>query len=224
MYTNNQFGISDTAESDSANNIHNLETIKVEIQKRQADSDRAYLEIGQLLLEVKRIKPHGKWIPWVQDNTELSICKAQRLMRVATWIDKNEAPVPPLDFTKAYVLSRLSKRETADFLKRHQCVIGGTHEKTIEKMTKRELETAVRDYLKSQNRKSAPVQVPQQAKACASPEKDLFDRFERVRNDVTELASIVENDPERYDAFAAELCELCQSVVQQLSPEDLENA
>ena len=88
-----------------------LSIIKEKIIQCQEKGEQSYLEIGRLLLEVKRIKPHGQWIPWIKENTDFSICKAQRLMRIAKWIDGNEAPVPHLDFSKAYILSRLTGNE-----------------------------------------------------------------------------------------------------------------
>lgn len=84
-------------------------------------------------------------------------------------------------------------------------------------MSKRELEIAVRNHLKSKTRKSFAVQVPQTTANHASTKNDMLNRFDRVRHDVSELASLIENSPDEYDTFAAGLCELCQSIVQQLS-------
>lgn len=90
-------------------------------------------------------------------------------------------------------------------------------------MTKRELEIAVRNYLRLKIRKPSAAQAPQQTETHASTKNDLLDRFDRIRNDVSELASLVKNDSDKYDTFAADLCNLCQSIVQQLSPEDVED-
>ena len=93
-----------------------LAAIETAIKEYQATSDNSYIEIGRQLLKVKQLRPHGGWISWVETKTELSICKAQRLMKVAAWMDQNTAPVPHLDFSKAYILSRLSPHDLEKFL------------------------------------------------------------------------------------------------------------
>lgn len=65
-----------------------LEDIEVEIAKCQKDCEQSFLAIGRLLLEAKEEvgKKKGDWIKWLQDHVDFSVCKAQRLMRVAKWI------------------------------------------------------------------------------------------------------------------------------------------
>lgn len=99
-----------------------LEDIEKEIAKCQQDCEQSFLTIGQLLLEAKKEVKKKKmdWLEWIQANVDFSICKAQRLMRVAKWMDGNEAPVPHsnlahLDFTKAYILSRLTNEDLKTF-------------------------------------------------------------------------------------------------------------
>lgn len=196
-----------------------LSIIKERIIQYQKDCEQSYLEIGRLLLEVKRIKPHGRWIRWIKDNTELSTCKAQRLVRVATWVDGNEAPVPHLDFSKAYILSRLTGSNLESFL--HD---SDKYAKSIESMTKRELEDAVRNHLKSNGHKSPSTRGSQQVNSHASAEDDFLDRFDRIKSDVSKLANLVENNSAGCGAFAADLCELCQEIIQQFSSDDVEDS
>lgn len=63
MSTTDQTNICTEVENESPTSTRNLEAIKIEIKKYQESSNKAYLEIGRLLLEVKRIKTHGQWIP-----------------------------------------------------------------------------------------------------------------------------------------------------------------
>ena len=200
-----------------------LSIIKEKIIQCQEKGEQSYLEIGRLLLEVKRIKPHGQWIPWIKENTDFSICKAQRLMRIAKWIDGNEAPVPHLDFSKAYILSRLTGNDLETFLRRFHHV-GGKCAKNVESMTKTELAKAVHNYLKSKGHKSSSAQVSQQAESHTSTEDDFLNRFDRIKSDVSKLASLVEDNSAGYGTFATELCELCQEIIQQLSSDDLEDS
>ena len=190
-----------------------LEKIKAEIKAHLDTSDGLYLEIGRLLLKAKsQFGKYGDWLKWLQKNVGFSICKAQRLMRVAEWVDSNEAPVPHLDFTKAYILSRLTKEELDAFL------VG----KQIENMSKRDLERAVRDYLKTkiQKNKSSVEPIPPKADNSGSVNDGLSDRFERIKRDVSEFADLVGSDSDKHDVFAVELRELCKSIVQRFSTKD----
>lgn len=200
-----------------------LDNIKGEIARHQQNYEQAYLEIGRLLLKVKQIKPHGQWISWIKDNTELSTCKAQRLMRVAKWVDGNEAPVPHLDFSKAYILSRLKGDDLKSFLQ-NWCHVGGKCAKNVESMTRKELEEAVRLFLRLKGNKPTTAQKAQKKATNTFTEDEFLDRFGRIKSDVSELATLVGSDSAGYGAFASELCELCQDIIQRLLPDDLEDS
>ena len=190
-----------------------LEEIKAKIKGCLDTSNDSYREIGRLLLEAKsQFGKYGEWLNWLQENVDFSICTAQRLMRVAEWVNSNKAPVTHLDFTKAYILSRLTKKDLDAFLEG----------KDIESMSKRDLESAVRDYLKSKIQNTEPSADPAPPKTGVpdSPTNGLSDQFERVKRDVLEFANLVDSDSDMREAFAAELCEMCQSVVQRLSSEE----
>lgn len=223
MSTTDQTNICTETENESPTSTRDLDAIKIEIKKYQERSNEAYLEIGRLLLEVKRIKTHGQWIPWIIDNTDFSVCKAQRLMRVAKWIDGNEAPVPHLDFSKAYILSRLTGNDLKSFLQSFHHV-GGKYAKNVEVMTRKELEKAVRHFLKSKGHESPSTQGPQRVESHTSAEDAFLDRFDRIKSDVSELANLVGNDSAVYGTFASDLCELCQDIIQRLSSDDMEGS
>lgn len=191
-----------------------LDAIKTKIDSLQKDIEKSYLEIGRLLLKAKEIHgKHGKWLGWVQENVDLSLCKVGRLMKVARWTDKHEAPVPDLTFTQAYILSRLTQKELVEFWD----FING--KENVTSMSKRELEAEVRDFLKSKDGKSSAKQV----KAHASDKDSLLKLLDQIRNGVSELDHLVDDGSDKYDVFTAEICELCQTVIQKLSPEDVES-
>ena len=195
-----------------------LEEIKVRILSLQKDIEKSYLEIGRLFLEAKKVfGKHGEWIGWLQDNVNFSVCKVERLMRVARWMDKNEAPVPGLTFSQAYLLCKMSQKQLEEFGK----FINGLDK--VKDMSKRELEAKIREFLKWKNGKSSTDQVSQQAEPQTSTKDDLSERFDRIRNDVSELASIINGTSGLYDTFASELCEVCQTILQQFLPEDVDN-
>lgn len=196
------------------NHPPNLDEIKQQIALCQKDIENSYQKIGRLLLEVKKIKPHGQWMPWINENTELTICKAERLMKVVRWMDGNEAPVPHLTFTKAYILSRLSSKDLDEFGE----FIGGIE--NITGMTKRELEAKVRDFLISKEGKSST----KQAKTHVSDGDNLLKAFEQIKNGLSEVEQFVDDgDSDKYGVFVTEICEICQTVIQKISPEDAES-
>lgn len=206
----------DTTEKGSVKNpsTRSLETIAEEIKKCQDTSDESYLKMGRLLLEAKnRFGKHGEWLKWLQDNVDIPICKVQRLMRVAKWVDSNEAPVPHLDFTKAYILSRLSREDLEAFKKDWQ----------IEDLSKRELKRAVHNYLLEKASMSPAVAFTTRQQAKTKTEDDLRQRFDKILSEVAELASLVGNDSGTHGEFAVGLRELCQSILQRLSTEDIED-
>ena len=131
--------------------------------------------------------------------------------------------MPHLDFTKAYVLSQLTGDDLKCFL-RNWKYFDGKFSKNMKSMTKRDLKIAVRNFLKSRGRKTSSVQVPQQTVTNTSAANKLCDRFDRIESELSELAELVESDSGVHDTLAANLCELCQKIIQQLSPEDLESA
>jgi hypothetical protein len=47
------------------------------------DVVRKAIEAGSALIEAKRQLPHGKWLPWLKENCELSDKTAQDYMKVA---------------------------------------------------------------------------------------------------------------------------------------------
>ena len=174
-----------------------LDEIKDKIISLQNDVEKSYLEIGRLLLKAKEINgKHGEWLGWVQEN---------------------EAPVQGLTFTQAYLLCKMSQQQLAEF----GDFINGLDK--VKDMTKRELEAKIREFLKWKNGKSSTAQVSQQAEPQTSTKDGLSERFDRIRNDVSELASIINGTSGLYDTFASELCEVCQTILQQLLPEDVES-
>ncbi|WP_195984061.1 DUF3102 domain-containing protein [Clostridium sp. D33t1_170424_F3] len=119
-----------------------IEVITEEIQfyKRQAGS--AILEIGRRLTEAKEQLPHGEWLPWLEREVEFSETTAQRFMRLSREYS-NPSPVTDLGASKALVLLALPVSERDEFISRKHIIDGKV--KTVEEMSKRELEKAIRE-------------------------------------------------------------------------------
>ena len=217
--TNPELDHDTTKKGDGENpGTRSLEEIAKKIKECQDTSDESYLEMGRLFWEAKDKfgKKHGEWLEWLRNNVVeyISICKVQRLMRVAQWRDKmdgNKAPVPDLDFTKAYILSRLSGKDLEIFLEGRQ----------IENMSKRDLEKAVRSYLRDKPRKgTSTVKTTTQQQSNVSTEDDLRKRFDKIHDEVLKLAGLIKENPGQYEHLAEELREF---VVQQFPPENSED-
>jgi N6-adenosine-specific RNA methylase IME4 len=69
------------------------------------DSAKYYIEAGRLLIEVKKTKPHGQWLPWLAKNAEVLGFGARRtatkLMQGTKW-----AVNGPFDEAQAVKISR----------------------------------------------------------------------------------------------------------------------
>lgn len=212
------------------NQQRNLDTIRKDIIRYQENYAQSYLEIGRLLLEAKNVfGKHGEWIKWLKKNVDLSITKAQRLMKVAEKFP-DKAPVPFLDYSKAYILTALPERDIEAFM-RIIYPVGGKP-KFVKDMTKRELETVVRNYLKSKRDKASATLPSTNSESDAgkkmnpnSLDVNFSTRLESVKSYMDELVELIEkqaDDLSTRDALAAELRHLCSDIMQKLPQEELE--
>lgn len=81
--------------------------IKKEILHHWCQAEQSFLEVGRLLIEVKKLVGHGSWLKWLNGNTEISYVTAQRLMRLAEEYASNASPVTHLGFSKRCTFSRV---------------------------------------------------------------------------------------------------------------------
>ena len=118
-----------------------IEVIENEILFYKHQAECSILEIGRRLIEVKEQLPHGQWESWLAEKVEFSAITAQRFMRLAK--EYSEAsPVMALGATKALALLALPESEREEFIAEKHEVKG--EEKTVQEMSKRELEEAIR--------------------------------------------------------------------------------
>lgn len=220
----NQNTFSSTTENSS--DSHDLEEIEAAIKRYQATCNQSYIAIGRLLLEAKgKFGKHGEWLEWLRNHVDIPICKAQRLMKVAKWLEGNEAPVSYLDFTKAYILSRLTGNDLKIFLQNWHHV-GGPCPKQVKDMTKRELELAVRNHLRRKRNNGAAPKVPQNPALPAVPRDNFLSQISKMKDSLHDLVDYVaenESNSDDYEPFIKELCDLCSDIVQQLSPNAVED-
>lgn len=199
-----------------------LDEIRKEILRQQSVGEKSAEEIGRLLLEVKKLvkKKDGNWIDWVKTNTDIPVYKAQRLMRVAKRF-QNATPESELPFTHKYILTRIPSDSFAEFFSTEHEVESG-EKKRVEAMSKRELEKAVSNFLKSLG-KSKEKTAGTEASA-SQPTKPLFDkRLSGVQSGIKELVELVEaeTDSKNREILASKLAALLENAIEMI-PESKE--
>ena len=134
----------------TTNQHRTIEAITDELLDAKRKGGEAILTIGRCLNEAKDMLPHGEWLPWLNEQVELSERTAQKFMRLAReW--SNPSALADLGATKALMLLALPKEERDDFVE----------DNNIVDMTTRQLEQAIRE--RDEARKAA-----EEAKAEAS--------------------------------------------------------
>lgn len=210
--------------------LSELATIEREICDYKRKGEDAYLEIGRLLLQAKPIVgPYGMWLKWLQNNVDVSVCKAQRLMKVAAWMEKeNAAPVPHLTFTQAYVLTKLSREKMNNFLEWLKAEDASSEPfNGIHNMSKRELEKAIREYLSSSTTvpHTQKEQKHEASSPVTSPEDSALDTLCHLEDTMSGLMKNIMNrqvDDETYDTLISEIRRLCEDTLGKLPTEDVE--
>lgn len=120
-----------------------LSAITEEIQFYKAQAGQCIVEIGKRLLEAKEQLPHGQWEAWLEKSVEFTPRTAQRFMKIASEYDSKTTPVSFLPYTKLLALLQLPPEEREEFIAEPHTVNG--REKTVDEMTKRELQAAIRE-------------------------------------------------------------------------------
>lgn len=206
-----------------------LEILKSKIYEYWDERSKLYLAIGRELLATKTcFHSQGNWLNWLNNgNVPFSVRQAQRLIRVAEWFG-DATPGSHLDFTKAYILTRIPKPKVNDFLKQYQTAGADADPlSVIQAMPKRELEEAIREYLRAtapvlRTRKEEKTEVDSPA---ALPVNSALDELCRLE---TAMGGLVENivnrriDNEEYDTLISEIRRLCEDTLGKLPSEDEE--
>lgn len=199
-----------------------LDCIRNQIMELQKNSEQSFLKIGELLLQAKNtFGKHGDWLAWLNDNVDMSISKAQRLMKIAKLFSKKE-PVPFLTYSKAYILTALPESEIDTFLSvTHYLDSKHLH---VRDMSKRELEAVVRKHINSRRTKIGSAQSLSKLDSSAISEDILTSCVVNIKNSLKTLLEHIHSDvPSLYNTLFSELRDLCNEVIEQLPLEETEN-
>ena len=111
-----------------------IEAITGEILDAKRAGGEAILTIGKCLIEAKEMLRHGEWLPWLNEQVELSERTAQKFMRLAReWSNPNT--LADLGASKALMLLALPEGERDAFLEDHNVI----------DMSARQLEQAIKE-------------------------------------------------------------------------------
>jgi len=212
-------------------NQSKLDNIAQNIQQLYQQTEQSFLEIGNLLIEAKKeFGKHDHWLNWLKANVDFSVCKAQRLIRVAEMLSKKAPELfSGLDFSKAYILSSLPQGELEGFMALLHDVNG--KKKYPKQMTKRELQEVVREWHKERRPKPAPKQQPEPAPETVEKEDEIIpgsedyfnSRLNSIKSFMGELMDYIDVQPEdsgTRDELAAELRDLCVDTISRIPSEE----
>ena len=111
-----------------------IEVITGEILDAKRAGGEAILTIGRCLIEAKDMLRHGEWLPWLNEQVELSERTAQKFMKLAReWSNPNT--LADLGASKALILLALPEGERDAFLEDHNVI----------DMSARQLEQAIKE-------------------------------------------------------------------------------
>ena len=158
-----------------------IEELTGEIREYKQTAGDAILEIGKRLKEAKSLLSHGEWLPWLNEKVEFSERAAQRFMQLAEGYS-NPTTLSDLGASKALQLLALNPIERDEFLaEKHE--VGG-QEKTVEEMSARELEKALRERDEALAAKKAAEEKARTAEGQSAAMKTKLDTALSAANDL----------------------------------------
>ena len=171
-----------------------IEAITGEILEAKRAGGEAILTIGKCLIEAKEMLRHGEWLPWLNEQVELSERTAQKFMKLAReWSNPNT--LADLGASKALMLLALPEGERDAFLEDHNVI----------DMSARQLEAAIRERDEARaaaEQAQADKQVAEQSRAKMEEDMGLLNASLASAKDAKELA---EQEAHRLEAELAEL-------------------
>lgn len=183
-----------------------ITVITDEILFYKVQAGRAFLEIGRRLNEAKAQLSHGEWLPWLREKVDISERSAQRFMQLSNEYGKS-AKMADLGASKALQLLALPESEREEFAAEKHTVDG--QEKTVEEMTSKELENAIRERdaaLMAQKQAEDALSDAQKKANAAKAERDVLS----TKSDGLEEKLRKAKEREKNAKFAAEQADVAK--------------
>lgn len=172
----------------------------------------ASIEIGQRLVEVKSIVPHGEWQNWLKHKVDYSQSTANNLMNIyqeygnnpmLTDESKSQA-LGNLGYTQAVALLSIPREERKQFVEEHD----------VENMSTRELQQAIKEKQELERQLAETrADLEEQLKQQSLFEEKLSEAEEKVDNERQAL----EKATERYKINSQESLQKIQQLQEELT-------
>lgn len=192
-----------------------IEVITGEILDAKRAGGEAILTIGRCLTEAKDMLRHGEWLPWLNEQVELSERTAQKFMKLAReWSNPNT--LADLGASKALMLLALPEGERDAFLEDHNVI----------DMSARQLEQAIKERDEARvaaEQAAADQHAAEQARdkmaedmrlanasldAAREERKRADDHVKQLQNTLDEVLKDRANTYKKVEALTEELDEL----------------
>jgi len=198
-----------------------MDGFKQKIELLEGKSDDASLDIGDILIQAKLVyEPHGNWTRWIEQNIPFSVRQAQRRIKAAKFRSEHATLVSQYDLTstKLYLLARLPTEDIESFLENPHDVRRNGEKKTVGEMSKKELEYAVRSYLRGES-KSSNAPLPTDTSQGDEDGKSSFESdFESLKQAMEKaIASAMAYDENNRDSLISTLEKFCKVSMYTLS-------
>ena len=199
--------------SDKPEHPRSPEELAVAIGFYKAQTVQNIIEIGRCLIEAKAQLDHGQWIIWLAEKAEIGYRQASRFMQLANEFGSNVTALSHLSYTKALALLAVPAEERDEFIEVPHVVNG--QEKTVEQMTRRELEKAIKE--RDEARQQAEVQSKEYGslsrkygdlnKELADARRTIADKEKALRELESRPVDVAVTEPteEQLDEMRAEI-------------------
>lgn len=158
-----------------------IEVITEEINFYKQTACESIIEIGKRLIEAKSLLQHGEWQSWLAEKVDFSETSAQNYMRLAKEYP-NPHPVGVLGVSKALKLLALPPVEREEFISEKHNVDG--EEKSVEEMSKRELEKAIAEKKEAEK---LIEELKQELESAKESEAEADALLEEAKKEIKQL-------------------------------------
>ena len=164
--------------------------IKVIVRQAHRVVCSAAIEIGELLIEAKKLVPHGEWEGYVQDRCGFKPRTAQAYMQIASDREKAQS-FADLEFSKVLLLLAMPEGQAEGFLTEHP----------VEALSVRELKKQIAEY-KNRLEKAADAGAAQQQQLLLATEENgaLKQRLDDIDADYKGQLDTVDRENDRLRA------------------------
>ena len=118
-----------------------LPQLETEIKEHLTKIAINYIEVGNRLLQAKKLVEHGQWQKWLENNFQLKRQSAQNFMNIAERFGEKYQSIGNLNYTQMIAMLALPEGQEEDFIE--QKITDGT---PVENMSIRNLKTEIEKW------------------------------------------------------------------------------